>query len=95
MVEFKKDILLSIHNIDGVAYKFNSKFKFLNLQHLVQIIDHMNKDQLKNCSEKILVVEKSLQAISNVFDGMESEVLELIASYDRTQYLPELNTQSE
>lgn len=90
MVEFKKDILLSIHNIDGVAYKFNSKFKFFNLQHLVQILDHMNEEQLKNCSEKIRVVEEKLQGVSDVFDGMESEVLDLISSYDRTQYLPEL-----
>jgi len=86
MVEFKKNILLSIHNIDAVAYQFNTKFKFFNLQHLIQILDYMNEEQLKNCSEKINAVEQKLQAVAEALSSMDSETIDLIASYQRREY---------
>jgi hypothetical protein len=85
-MENKKNILLSIHNIDSVAYKFNNKFKFMNLQHLVQIIDSMSEEQLENCANAISKVESVVNEFVVVLDSLESVTIDLISSYDRTNY---------
>ena len=85
-MENKKNILLSIHNIDGVAYKFNNKFKFMNLQHLVQILDAMNEEQLATCASAISATEEVVSELGTVLDKLDQVTLDLIRSYDRTQY---------
>lgn len=85
-MEHKKNILLSIHNIDSVAYKFNNKFKFMNLQHLIQIVDAMGDEQIKDCSEALSKVESVIAEITPVLDKLDDVLLKLIPTYDRMNY---------
>jgi hypothetical protein len=94
-MENKKRILLSIHNIDGVAYKFNNKFKFLNLQHLVQVLDSMGERQLETCADRIEKVENMLSNISTILEDSNDATLNLIQSYDLRQYSHDLEDSNQ
>jgi hypothetical protein len=82
----KKNILLSIHNLDTVAYRFNNKFKFMNLQHLVQILDDMGEEQLATCAGAISAVEDVMLEVKTVLAKLDNVTDELIQSYDRTSF---------
>jgi hypothetical protein len=65
----------------------------MNLQHLVQILDSMNSEQLSVCSDAIYDVEQKMSKMSDIIDDMHSEILSLIMSYDINRFDPSKHLQ--
>jgi hypothetical protein len=91
MEEQQKNILLSIYKINQLETLFFNKIKFLNFGHLIQIMDAVSEEQLKDVAEKIVVVEQALSAIKPVIDSLYIPSVELVSTYDRTNYLSDAN----
>ena len=83
-MESKKNILLSIYNIDMAENKFHNKVKFMNLAHLIGSLNTFSDEHLEAISEKLSVVEEKFTELVKFVDELETPALELIKSYDVT-----------
>jgi len=85
-MENKKNILLSIYNIDHAENAFHNKLKFMNFAHLIGRMNSFSDKQLSVCAEKLAVVEAVITEVNEIVSRLEQPALDLIESYDATQY---------
>jgi len=87
MEDIKKDILHSVYNINKTENLFYNKMKFINLSHLIQILDEVSDEQLETIKAKIATVEEELAKTRTVLDNLYIPTVELISAYDRTNFV--------
>lgn len=81
-MENKKNILLSIYNIDHAENAFHNKLKFMNFAHLISRLNNFPDEQLAICAEKLTVVEEIICKVNSLVSELEQPALDLIQSYD-------------
>lgn len=90
MEETKKEILFMVHNLDAMAGRCSNKFKVMNLIHLLQILDHVDEQQLKDIECKLKNVLELFKPLDDFLTPMEEPLMELVKSYDREEYKKKL-----
>ena len=85
-MEHKKNILLSIYNIDSAENAFHNKLKFLNLPHLIGNLNKFPDDQLSECADKLAVVEEIIKKVNDIVSLLDQPVLDLIKSYNPDEF---------
>lgn len=89
MESTQKDILFLIYSINKVETLFYNKMKFLNISHLIQILDSLPEEQLQGVKENMEDVVGELSKVKMVIDNLYIPSVELVKSYDRSNYVSE------
>jgi hypothetical protein len=85
-MENKKNILLSIYNIDFAENSFHGKLKFMNFAHLIANLNKFSDEQISECASKLAEVESIICKVNNLVSELEQPALNLIKAYNPDEF---------